>query len=270
MTDKDIKDYCKNCDVEPPAMRFKCPECEHNPDNENNLAKDINVPHKEQIIIDGIDVSGCKYYKHNDENSGWSSCISKDEEHIHAVNPLCCEKEDCLFKQLARKTQECNELKIENEELNNRMAEVTYRATGGRLSYSNYTLDAIEQAFNDQLEILSDQKLEEEIKELNQKLYLVQNEVHFKTEYIQEQREEIKQLEQECEELKRKVELMMDCADCKVDKYKQALDEIEKELKEDIYCENQECGCDDFEECLKCTKEHILDIINKAKGEGNV
>ena len=73
---------------------------------------------------------------------------------------------------------------------------------------------------------------------------------------------------QECEELKRKVELMMDCADCKVDKYKQALDEIEKELKEDIYCENQECGCDDFEECLKCTKEHILDIINKAKGEG--
>lgn len=152
-----------------------------------------------EIIIDGVDVSGCKYYKHNDENSGWSSCISKDEEHIHAVNPLCCEKEDCLFKQLARKTQECNELKIENEELNNRIAEVTYRATGGRLSYSNYTLDAIEQAFNDQLEILSDQKVEEEIKELNQKLYLVQNEVHVKTEYIQEQREEIKQLEQECE-----------------------------------------------------------------------
>lgn len=45
MTDKDIKDYCKNCDVEPPAMRFKCPECEHNPDKEK-FAKDINVPHK--------------------------------------------------------------------------------------------------------------------------------------------------------------------------------------------------------------------------------
>ena len=44
----------------------------------------------------------------------------------------------------------------------------------------------------------------------------------------------------------------------------QTLDEIEKELKEDIYCENQECGCDDFEECLKCTKEHILDIISKV------
>ena len=34
MTDKDIKDYCKYCSVEPPAMRFKCPECKHNPDKE--------------------------------------------------------------------------------------------------------------------------------------------------------------------------------------------------------------------------------------------
>lgn len=54
-------------------------------------------------------------------------------------------------------------LKKENEELNDRMAEVTYMATGGRLSYSNYTLDAIEQAFQDQLEILSDRKAEQEI-----------------------------------------------------------------------------------------------------------
>ena len=125
----------------------------------------------------------------------------KEKEFIS--NPV--EAYENIVKQLARKTQECNELKIENEELNNRMAEVIYRATGGRLSYSNYTLDAIEQAFNDQLEILSDQKVGEEIKELNQKLYLVQNEVHFKTKYIQEQREGIKQLEQECEELKKTI-----------------------------------------------------------------
>lgn len=49
------------------------------------------------------------------------------------------------------------------------------------------------------------------------------------------------------------------------DHYRKALEKIEQELKEDIYCESQECGCDDFEECLKCLKEHILDIINKAK-----
>lgn len=53
------------------------------------------------------------------------------------------------------------------------------------------------------------------------------------------------------------------------EKYEQVLDEIEKELKEDINCESQECGCDDFEECLKCTKEHILDIISKVKDGNN-
>lgn len=50
-------------------------------------------------------------------------------------------------------------------------------------------------------------------------------------------------------------------------RYCKALEEIEKELKEDVYCESQECGCDDFEECLNCVKTQILDIINKAKGE---
>lgn len=58
---------------------------------------------------------------------------------------------------------------------------------------------------------------------------------------------------QECEELKRKVELMMDCADCKVDKYKQALDDIQKIALR--YVEAQ-------------GRYDILDIISKAKGEG--
>lgn len=34
MADKELKDWCKTCNVEPPAMKFKCPECEHNPDKE--------------------------------------------------------------------------------------------------------------------------------------------------------------------------------------------------------------------------------------------
>ena len=140
MTDKDIKDYCKNCKVEPPAMKFKCPECEHNPDNENNLAKDINVPHKGQIIIDGVDVSGCLFYQSNFEEdydvrikhfcSNWhNSCESSNNS-------------NCYFKQLARKTQE---------------------------------------------------------------LYCAKNEIHSKTEYIQEQRDIIEQLTQESEELKEKI-----------------------------------------------------------------
>lgn len=29
MTDKQIMNHCNTCDVEPPAMKFKCPKCEH-------------------------------------------------------------------------------------------------------------------------------------------------------------------------------------------------------------------------------------------------
>ena len=55
---------------------------------------------KEQIIIDGVDVSGCKYYLCNThKNCG--------------VGLVDCEGKDCMFKQLARKTQECEELKKE-------------------------------------------------------------------------------------------------------------------------------------------------------------
>lgn len=41
-------------------------------------------------------------------------------------------------------------------------------------------------------------------------------------------------------------------------KYKKALENIKQELEESIYCENQECGCDDAEECLECMKKLIL------------
>ena len=40
--------------------------------------------------------------------------------------------------------------------------------------------------------------------------------------------------EQECEELKHKVELMMDCASCKVDEYKQTLAEIKGIIKQGV------------------------------------
>ena len=45
---------------------------------------------------------------------------------------------------------------------------------------------------------------------------------------------QLKHKEQECEELKHKVELMMDCASCKVDEYKQTLIEIKEIAKEQI------------------------------------
>ena len=55
---------------------------------------------KEQIIIDGVDVAGCKYF-----NRFRNICHNKN---------LCCDCEknqDCHYKQLKRKEQECEKLK---------------------------------------------------------------------------------------------------------------------------------------------------------------
>ena len=66
---------------------------------------------KEQIMIDGVDVSKCKYYalqEHYDiESDGlWKVCYSKDCKYS-----ICANNYDCYYKQLKRKEQECEELK---------------------------------------------------------------------------------------------------------------------------------------------------------------
>ena len=77
---------------------------------------------KEQIIINGVDVSGCKYF-----NRFRNICHNKN---------LCCDCEknqDCYYKQLARKEQECEELKNEYwklEQGNDFLAEKNSRLKG--------------------------------------------------------------------------------------------------------------------------------------------
>ena len=82
--------------------------------------------------------------------------------------------------------------------------------------------------------------------------------------------EEVEILKQECEELKRKVELMMDCPDCKVDEYKEALEGIEKVInnilnsclgRNTVSCRPAHNVCGDL--------INILDIINEAKDTTN-
>lgn len=51
-------------------------------------------------------------------------------------------------------------------------------------------------------------------------------------------------------------------------RYKEALEEIRKEVQEDITCESRECGCDSYYECLECLKNTILNIISEVK-DGN-
>ena len=56
-----------------------------------------------QIIIDGVDVSGCKYWK------GYCRIASLCDYPGH----LCEVTPNCYYKQLKHKEQECEELKAE-------------------------------------------------------------------------------------------------------------------------------------------------------------
>lgn len=187
---------------------------------------------KEQIMIDGVDVSGCLFYQSNFEEdydvrikhfcSNWhNSCESSNNS-------------NCYFKQLAHKTQECEELKELTE-----VSSAKYQSL--KMQYKN--LVEINNKRKDEIKTLKYMLYEE--KELSPKLF----KANFK----------IAKLERDISSHKNRFKY-------ELDRYRKAFEEIEKELKEDVYCESQECGCDDFEECLNCVKTQILDIINKAKG----
>ena len=71
--------------------------------------------------------------------------------------------------------------------------------------------------------------------------------------------------EQECEELKHKIELMIDCASCKVDKLKQTLTEV-KEIAE---CCQTSTNCKDYcqfyNECIDGVLPLILQKISESE-----
>lgn len=59
---------------------------------------------KEQIMIDGVDILDCDNYYVEQET---------DQVKCNLSSEYCRENKNCLFKQLARKTQECEGLKEE-------------------------------------------------------------------------------------------------------------------------------------------------------------
>lgn len=210
MTNKDIKDSCKNCDVEPPAMKFKCPECEHNLD-------------KEQIMIDGVNVNRCIEFNKRDK----VSCY-------HILYDKCNESPNCYFKQLARKTQECELLETQLE---------SYHIGEAKLVQRN-------------------QELEQECEQIKEKYEALKLE-------NQEGYEIVAELKQECEELKKqletsekwriKAESLNENFELKNTCYRKALEEIESICLEDVhtFADGTELRYDSLDD--------ILNIISRAK-----
>lgn len=90
MTDKEITNKCQ----------CSCEECgdECNPFGE----KRTNIPSNEPIIIDGVDVSGCRHLRTGVVPFG---CMEDRKTFSCMNNP------NCYYKQLQRKTAECQRMK---------------------------------------------------------------------------------------------------------------------------------------------------------------
>lgn len=72
-----------------------------------------------EIIIDGVNVGQCKYLNTFSDCDGYHYYCDLAND---IKNEYCEHYKDCYFKQLARKTAECEKLKEENEELTQRNA----------------------------------------------------------------------------------------------------------------------------------------------------
>ena len=60
-----------------------------------------------QIIVDGVDVSGCEYFKENDSCKNTCNYFCTPCEWVEIQN--------CMYKYAKRKEQECEELKKQND-----------------------------------------------------------------------------------------------------------------------------------------------------------
>lgn len=207
---------------------------------------------KEQIIIDGVDVNECDFFIKNRDKQ-LCRCIKVNSfgdivNPKNAENSNCLDNYNCYYKQLQKEkfvnlnnrqmVESAEDLIYENSELYKNLKEKEQECE--ELKEANQHIDTNRQCKGSKLK-----RIEELISDC---------ETGYTDAFIQK----IYGIIQEQEPTVNDYSI--------TDRYRKALEEIERELKEDIYCENQECGCDDYEECLRCTKNIILGIINGAKG----
>lgn len=202
-----------------------------------------------QIIIDGVDVSGCKNSRYYDNICHCDLCYTEK---------TCKDFKNCYYKQLKRKEREYEELERQFEIMKKDMLECTAcRAT----STLKKQLDQLK-AENDELKEEVDQ-LEEDLKEECTRCAIT-NQLDKQIEDLQAENEKLKTQYNcyacgNCKGREDYINMARHCENAiKTNhKYKQALDEIEE------YCTQQQRNMNLNPNRL--TEEDILDIINKAK-----
>ena len=219
----------------------------------NNFEKDINVPSKEQIMIDGVDVNKCKHFCLEQQIpdiplAGFSKICG--EEYIAKE---CKDNPDCYFKQLARKTQECEQKEKEINELH-LIIDRLLEASGYDKNIS--TAEDFEDVYSDidyKVGLLEELKQEcGELKEVNSRLLQRLEVDDFDTGIVYRQELELQYKENE-----------FYMAVKNLTRYRKALEEIEGIVNETCIDSQSDCKSCNF----SCEHKDILDIINKAKGE---
>lgn len=185
-----------------------------------------------QIIIDGVNVSECEcmmedYQQANNLKGGYEhikNVCELGERGSEYYNLFCKDNPNCNYKQLKRKEKACKEWKEE------------YRAKVEELNELEEKLLRKEQEYED-LRQYHNKCCEENAKKLEEWLerYNQVSRDFYNGKYCNKENCSLLEAKhQECEELKHKVELMMDCASCKIDEYKQTLTEIKDIAEEDF------------------------------------
>lgn len=221
-----------------------------------------------QIIIDGIDVSKCK----------WHTNLIMDCLEIPLQPSKCKNDKDCYFKQLARAKEEIEKLKaqIENEKQALQIDIDNLNQACLDLNQENDDLQNKLQA-KEQLSVKQSHeliRLRKELQENKQKnVILLQENEELKNatvtlaEGLNFRQERADKLEQECEglefdyqkQLKNTNKWIVECENLQkqLESYKQTLDEIEKTANKNF----THTSWKEYKEQLM----QILNIINKIK-----
>lgn len=195
---------------------------------------------KKPLIVDGINVSKCCYiidYDPPEWQGTWGGAIHKGACKVYSKD--CKDNPNCHFKQLARKTQECEELKEEISKLQ-----------------------------------LNEYHYKNELKKYKKGIHKYRNLLKYEINNLRlSRREFLKMVGRYPKFEKDNIKLALDTFNKKLElidnpsRYHKALEEIEKATK--INCE-EICGRK-FEDCndTSCFSAELLGIVNKAKGRNN-
>ena len=198
---------------------------------------------KEQIMIDGVDIMDCDYYYVEQ---------ATDQVKCDNYGGYCQEHENCPFKQLTRKTQECEQKEKEllsNEKIINKLMKEVDEL---KQECEEYKKRAV--CFKDVN------------KQLGYKYLTIKQECEELKEEIINKNEKIKELRFSVSDLTNRLCNLNAEQSFRIVDLEQALNEIEKYQKRN--CET--CSFYKTDKCgISCQTFVIIDIINKAKDGNN-